>query len=420
MAKLSTKFIENVKPAAVRREIADSGCRGLYLIVQPTGRKAWAVRYRFGSVTRKLTLDAGLTLAEARKAATAALHELERGNDPAALKFDARAKEEQTAADRQRDTVERLANLFIEQYAKKKTRKNSWKQTEHVFFNIVLPAWRGRIVHDIQRRDIRELVERVAEDRPVMANRTLGVLSRFFNWLCERDIIPASPCGGGRQPAKETPRHRVPTDDEIKRLWDACDAIGAPAAPAVKLLLLTGQRVGEVTGMRRGEINGDVWTLAPERTKNKQRHEVSLSAQALAIIDAIPGADEDYLFTSSPTHRIGKMSHAKAALDASMKPREPWVLHDLRRTCASGMQRLGVRTEVIERALNHISGSYRGVAGIYQRDPMHKETREALQRWANHVEGVVSGTDGTSTVVSGFLNGASSDGFGRNDSWPVR
>src|SRR5215471_12912211 len=149
MAKLTTKFIENAKPADVRREIPDSGCRGLYLVVQPSGRKAWAVRYRFGGVTRKLTLDAGLTLAAARKAATDALHELERGNDPAALKFEARAATESAAAARKRDTVDHLAGLFIEQHAKRKTRKNSWRQTEHVFDNIVLPAWRDRTVHDI-------------------------------------------------------------------------------------------------------------------------------------------------------------------------------------------------------------------------------------------------------------------------------
>src|SRR5947208_3418729 len=120
MAKLTTKFIENVKPAVHRREIPDSGCRGLYLVVQPTGRKAWAVRYRFEGTPRKLTLDAGLTLAAARQAATAALRELERGNDPAALKFDAEAKAEKAAADRAGDTVDNLAARFIEQHAKKK------------------------------------------------------------------------------------------------------------------------------------------------------------------------------------------------------------------------------------------------------------------------------------------------------------
>src|SRR5260370_1774561 len=152
MAQLTTKFIENAKPAAVRREIPDSGCRGLYLIVQPTGRTAWAVRYRFEGTPKKLTLgDGRLSPAEARKAATAALHELEHGNDPAALKFDAQAKAEKAAADRQRDTVDHLAEQFIERYAKRKTRPKSWQQTEHVFHNIVLPAWRGPPVHDIER-----------------------------------------------------------------------------------------------------------------------------------------------------------------------------------------------------------------------------------------------------------------------------
>src|SRR5262249_22021027 len=157
----------------------------------------------------------GLTLAAARKAATDALHELDRGNDPAALKSDAQAKAEKAAADRKRDTVEHLAGLFIEQHAKRKTRKSSWLQAEYVFCSIVGPAWRGRVVHDIQRRDIRELVEGVAVDRPIMANRALGHISKFFSWLCEREIIAASPCVGMKPPSPENTRDRVLSDAEI-------------------------------------------------------------------------------------------------------------------------------------------------------------------------------------------------------------
>ena len=391
MPKLTPKYIENsIKPKDVRQEIADSQCRGLYLIVQPTGRKAWAVRYRFEGQTRKLTLDAGRTLAEARKAATAALHELERGNDPAALKFEARAAADAAAANRKRDTVEHLASQFIERYAKKKTRENSWKQTEHVFNGIVLPAWPGRTVHDIQRRDIRELVEHVAENRPVMANRTLAHLSRFFSWLCENDIITSSPCVGVKPPAKEHARERILSDDEIKTLWRACDTIGGAAGPAIKLMLLTGQRRGEIIGMRRSEINGNVWTLLPERTKNKQRHEVPLSAQAVAIIDEMPVIDGDFVFTSNKARKLGNMSPAKTALDAQMKTKEAWVFHDLRRTAASGMARLGIALPVIEKVLNHKSGSFKGVVGVYQKHTFMPEMRVAAQRWADHVEGLVS------------------------------
>src|SRR5262249_55110694 len=150
---------------------------------------------------------------------------------------------------------------FIERYAKKKTRPKSWAQAEHVFSKIVLPAWRGRVIHDIQRRDIRQLVESVAERHPIMANRALAHLSRFFSWLCEQDVIAASPCVGVKPPSKETARDRVLSDDEIKTLWAACETIGGAAGPAIKLLLLTGQRCGEVVGLRRSEISGDVWTL---------------------------------------------------------------------------------------------------------------------------------------------------------------
>src|SRR5262245_2715834 len=129
MAKtLTTKSVENAKPFAQgRREIPDGGCRGLYLVIQPlTGRKSWAVRYRFGGKTRKLTLDNIHSLADARKAATAAQHELEQGRDPAAIKFDTKTQTEKAAAERAKDTVDNLAARFIEAYAKTKTRPNSW------------------------------------------------------------------------------------------------------------------------------------------------------------------------------------------------------------------------------------------------------------------------------------------------------
>jgi integrase len=389
--KLTPISIESIKPGTKREEKPDPDCRGLYLVVQPTGRKAWAVRYRFKGQPRKFTLDAGLTLSAARAAATAALNEVNRGNDPAALKREALAKAEKAAADRGRDTVQRWADDFLNQYARRKTRKNSWRQAEHVFHNIALPAWKGRTVHDIQRRDIRELVEGVAEDRPIMANRALGHLSKFFNWLCEREVIEVSPCAGVKPPGEERSRDRVLSDDEIKALWHACNAIGAPAGPAVKLMLLTGQRCGEVIGMKRSEISGDVWTLQPDRTKNKQRHEVPLVAQALAIIDEVPVIHEDFVFTSSKTRRLGNMSHAKDALDEHMRPKEGWVLHDLRRTVASGMAALGIRLPVIEKVLNHKSGTFRGIVGVYQRHEYAAEKRDALTRWADHIDALITG-----------------------------
>jgi integrase len=394
MAKsLTAKSVENAKPfASARREIPDGGCRGLYLIVQATGRKSWAVRYRFQGQPKKLTLDGGLTLAAARKQAAVALHELAQGRDPAALKFEARETAEKAAAERAADTVEQWAAHFIERHAKKKTRENTWRQTVHVFDDIVLPAWRGRVIHDIKRRDIIELIESVAEDRPIMANRVHAHLSKFFNWLCERDVIAASPCAGVKRPSAETARDRILSDAELKALWLACGDIGDPAGACIKILLLTGQRRSEVAGMRRGEINGDVWTLAPERTKNKQRHDVPLAAQAVSIIEGMPRiAGGDHVFTTSGWAPLSHFDRIKDELDARMQQRTPWVVHDLRRTVASGMAKLGVRLPVIEKCLNHASGSFRGIVGVYQRHDFAAEKRDALQRWADHIDAIVRG-----------------------------
>jgi integrase len=396
MAKpLTTKRIENLKASAARQEVPDGGCRGLYHIVQPSGRHAWAVRYRFNGKPRKLTLDSGLTLAEARKAATAALHELERGHDPAALKFDAQAKAEKAAAERAGDTVDNLAAQFIERYAKKKTRQNSWRQAEHVLNNIVIPAWSGRAVHDVTRRDIRELVEGVAEDRPVMANRVLAHLSKFFNWLLERDVIQASPCAGIKSPTKEHARERVLDDSEIRRLWLACDAIDGPAGRCIQLLLLVGQRRGEIAGAKWSEVHGDVLELSADRMKGKQAHIVPLSSQAAAIIASLLRIG-DYIFGRSPINHFDRI---KRQLDEHMGDTKPWVVHDLRRTVASGMAKLGIAVPVIEKVIGHRSGVFRGIVGTYQRHDYLVEKRDALQRWANHVEGLVSDKAGEDKVV---------------------
>jgi integrase len=405
MAKpLTAKKVENIMPTGVRQEILDSGCRGLYLIVQPSGRKSWAVRYRFGGKAKKLTLDGVGSLGEARKAAADALHELERGNDPASLKFDAKAAAEKAAAERAGDTVDNLAAQFVERYAKKRTRFASWRMTQRIFERIVLPAWRGRVVHDIKRRDVIDLVEGVAEKTPILANRVHAVLSKFFNWLASRDAIVASPVAGVARPSKENARDRILNDDEIKALWSACDALGGSASACVKLLLLTGQRRGEVAGMCWTEIDGDLWTLPPERTKNNARHTVPLSRQAMAIIEAAPqtGDEVDRVFTGAGNRRLAGFSHLKDQIDAQMKAKTPWVFHDLRRTVASGMAKLGVKLPVIERVLNHKSESFAGIVGVYQRHDFASEKRDALQRWADHVDTIVHGAPAGKVVRGRF------------------
>jgi integrase len=403
-AGLTAKKIENIKPSVARQEIPDGGCRGLYLVVQPSGRKSWAVRYRFNGKPKKLTLDGVGSLAEARKVATLALHELERGNDPAGLKFDAKAAEAKDAAERAGDTVDNLVTQFIERWAKKQTRKNSWRMTQRIFERFVLPAWQGRIIYDIKRRDVIDLVEGVAEDRPVLANRVHAALSKFFNWLASRDVIVASPCAGVARPSKEQPRDRILSDDELKAVWLAAGELGYPAGPFVRMMILTGQRRGEVAGMGRGEIQGDVWTLPPERTKNNSRHAVPLSRQVMAILESTPEivGVVDHVFSGVRGRMVSDFSRIKDHLDARVRFKDPWTFHDLRRSAASGMAKIGVKLPVIERVLNHKSESFAGIVGVYQRHDYAAEKREALQRWADYIDDVVSGKPAGKVVQARF------------------
>ena len=232
--------IANLKPRPVRYEVPDPAARGLRVVVQPSGRKSYAVRYRNAAGrARKLTLPAGITLAAARKLAADALLEVAQAKDPATTKQAVR----RTARAQGDDTVERLAVQFIEQHARRHTRPATVRATEGAFRNVILPAWGARSVHDIARRDVLDVLDQVAADRPVLANRTKAVMTKFFNWAASRDIIKASPCAGVASPTKETARDRVLDDDELHRLWRAADAVGGNVSAYVKLLILTGQRI---------------------------------------------------------------------------------------------------------------------------------------------------------------------------------
>jgi integrase len=376
--------ITNLKPRPVRYEVPDGGAHGLRVIVQPSGHKSFAVRYpNAAGRRRKLTLPAGITLAAARKLAADALLAVSQGKDPATAKQAAR-QDARASVD---DTVERLAYQFIEQYAKRQTRQNSWRQTVYCFRNDVVPAWGKRLVHEITRRDVRDLLDGIAADRPVMANRVRGVLSKFFGWLAERDVIAASPMIGVRAVTKEVPRERTLSDDELVRLWRAADKIGGGAGACIRVLMLTGQRRGEIAALKWSEVDGDVLVLPAERMKGKSSHIVPLSAQAAAIIDAMPRVGE-YVFGKVP---VNHWHRVKDELDAHMGDTPKFVVHDIRRGAASGMARIGIAIPVIERLLAHKSGTFKGVVGIYQKHSFLPEMTAAVQRWADHLDRLVGG-----------------------------
>jgi integrase len=221
------------------------------------------------------------------------------------------------------------------------------------------------------------------------------VVRKLFNWCVAHDILAASPCAGIEPPTAERSRDRVLDDAELRLVWQAADKVGYPHGPLVQLLALTGQRRDEVGQMRWAEVDIEkrLWTLPPERVKNRKPHEVPLSEAALAILKGLPRIDgSSFVFTFSGTSPATGFSKAKLKFDALLPAGMPaWRLHDMRRTVASGLARLGTNLPVIEKVLNHTSGSFAGIVGVYQKHSFAAEKAQALEAWGQHVEELISG-----------------------------
>jgi integrase len=398
--KLTPLSVQNVKPRRnARTEIPDSGNPGLFLIVQPSGVKSWALRYRSAKgQSRKLTLGAAagpeaLTLAAAHLAASQAKLEISKGADPAAVKAEARAASKKLTSLQASDGIVDAIEQFMTLHARPKTRPATWKAYDSIFKRLVVPAWRDRTVHEIKRRDVIALVEGIAVKTPYMANRLLGALSKFFNWAVARDLIDTSPATGVERPHTEIARDRVLDDTEVTTLWKACTDLG-PAADYVRLLLLLGCRRSELGASRFDEIDAEnrTLTIPASRSKNRRAHVIPLVDAAWDIIAAQKRTGSPYLFPAKwGSGPLVAFHHLKDRIDERAKLAKPWRLHDTRRTCASGMQRLGVPVEVIEATLGHSSGVFRGIVGTYQRHDYADERRIALGKWADHIAQLTGG-----------------------------
>jgi integrase len=248
-----------------------------------------------------------------------------------------------------------------------------------------------------------------------MAGRTAAYGRAAFAWAVKRGAVHTNPFAALPVRKGIAKRERVLSDLEIGEIWRAAGKASVPFGPIIRLLILTGQRRGEVAGMTWGEISDDltIWTLLGERTKNGATHTVPLSALARDLLKtalpdrrggrelALPGAVGKFPFAgwSKAKAALDNAILAARAADANLAPLTPWNVHDLRRTVATGLQRIGVRLEVTEAILNHISGSRGGIAGVYQRHDWAAEKRAALDAWAAHVRSIVKrSADGTNVV----------------------
>jgi integrase len=361
-----------------------------------------------------------LTLAAARRLAADVMRQRALGKD--VISDHATAKRRRKSDHEQRATqgFAVAARRFVVEYAKPRLR--SWDTSARLLGfkpstlepvkDGLAERWRDKLVSEITPDDVHDLVDEVrTQGTPGLKVRTamrdsaarvaLMRLNRFFSWAVQSRLATANPCSQVWRPATGPARERVLSDQELRWLWRAAgDLGGGPFGPALRLLLLTGQRRGEVGGMRWDELSEDrsTWTLPASRTKNGRAHVVPLPRQAQELIAGLHRvAGAGYVFTSDgETHAAG-WSRVKLRLDAKMAELAraenatvpPWVVHDLRRTTATGLQKLGVRLEVTEAVLNHVSGTRAGIVSVYQKYQYGDEKREALERWADYVEKIV-------------------------------
>ncbi|MGA7453081.1 MAG: tyrosine-type recombinase/integrase [Rhodoplanes sp.] len=379
--KLTKSSIDALPSAESDVVYWDTGCPGFGVKVTPKARKVFIVLYRAGaggSKLRKYTIGpyGRVTLHQARLAAQRVFAAKAEGRDPAAEKREAKRR---VTSDR----VEELLETFIGQ---RLYRNRSGPEVSRLLRRELGAAWKGKSIHEIGKRDVVDLVGAIEQrGAPVAANKVLKSIKTFFSWCVGRAVIDQSPADGVPLPAKEVARDRVLKDDELAKVIRAAREIGDPYGAIVEFLALTGQRREEVAQLRWEELDlgQRIWILPRSRAKNDKGHIVHLSEQALAVLNRLDRKGP-YVFSLFGTKSFSNFSTAKRRLD-QLSGVTGWRLHDLRRTCVSGMARLGIAPHVADKILNHQSGTISGVAAVYQRHEFLVERQQALDLWGSHV-----------------------------------
>jgi integrase len=381
--KLTELAIARLKPLkSGRLDVWDLTLPAFGIRITSTGARSYVVKVRKPGAKQGSRIKVGepgaMSLAEARDKARAIMA------DPALLI-------PSVATD---DENRNLLAAVIEQFIARdqKPRNRHWREVEQILRRELAP-WLDRPIQSITKRDVIERLDAIRDRAPVRANRVLAHTRRLFGWALERDIVDASPVAAVRAPTREVARDRVLRPDELAAVWRASEALDWPFGPIVQLLALTAARKGEVVTMRWADLDLEarLWTVPKEMTKAGRVHEVPLSDLAMEVIAQLPRFGDGLLFPArkaGSTNPVSGFSKIKARLDQSSGI-EDWRIHDLRRTAASGMARLGHPPHVVASVLGHSPGSTMGVTSIYNRHRYTDEKRAALAAWSREVERII-------------------------------
>lgn len=421
--KFTDIFVRNLKPKVKEYTSREKG--GFGIRVLPSGRKVFFYLYRVDGQRRFLNLGEypDLELKDARKKYEAASAQvkllkdgLPGGADPVQVKTEKSVEREEH---RKALTVAELISEYIEKHAK--PTKRSWQEDERILNKDALVVWGKRKASEIKKRDIVLLLESiVGRGAPGSANNNFKIIRKMFRFAVQRDILDHSPCDGVVMPAPLNQGDRVLTEPEIKAFWHSLDTfhISSEIKRALRLILLTGQRPGEVIAMHKNEIDGKWWTIPAERSKNKRSHRVYLTDTALELIDMtkskgfiFPRAEEKLKDGEKPKPEqpmarlsISQVINRNLAVPVKIKGKQvfdsggnpitenklgvaDFTPHDLRRTAATFMSQLGFMDEVIDAVLNHVK---QGIIKTYNLNKYDVEKQKALEAWESKLKAIIS------------------------------
>jgi len=371
-SRLTDTLIRNLRAKENRYEVFDALLPGFGIRISTSGTKSFIVFGREGTRRTRATLGQYpiLSLSEAREAAQAALKAMHQGTyhlDRQVTSYDA---------------------VLKDWYKRDQKSKKSFREVERAMAAYVSPKLKGKDLRRVERKELIRIIDAVADKgTQTQAARLRSYISRLFSWSTERGLLDTNPALNLPKVFKEISRDRVLSRDELIKIWHASELITRQFRVIIRLLILTGQRKSEITGMKWSEINFSegIWVLPSERSKNGKPHIVHLCTLSLKELQRIPRSGE-LVFSTTGSTPVSGFSNVKKKLDETSSVFN-WRLHDLRRTFATmSTETLRLDPHIVDLVLNHQAGTLTGVAKIYQRGSYLEERKEVLTQWDEYIK----------------------------------